>query len=324
MISVLILTRHSFPNLANGNFITNLAIALESQGYKVEKKSLLNLKGEIEPDNLRHLKEEVVKPNILISFVEEVADVKDEIFVEVIKRARRHAKIIFVLHDSRIYEYNLFKLHGEKISFAFDEENNDVIEKIVSNSILRVEEVAEFVTNKEQKQQQIEKSVASFVEESINQLNEREQRLLRAANRWNVIGFLSLAIGVIIAIIFIVVGVQNFDDWFKLVFLTIKSLIAIALLVATSRYSFNLAKTLMNESVKNSDRIHAISFGKFYLQIFGETVEPSDVKDVFRDWNVANESNFAKLDSSDFDPKLVEAVVRVIEVVKSVEKTDKK
>lgn len=73
----------------------------------------------------------------------------------------------------------------------------------------------------------------------------------------------------------------------------------------------------MNESLKVSDRIHAISFGKFYLQVFEQSLTPEELKDIFRDWNINNQSSFAELKSSEYDPKLLESISNLIDKLKN-------
>ncbi len=72
----------------------------------------------------------------------------------------------------------------------------------------------------------------------------------------------------------------------------------------------------MNESLKNSDRMHAISFGKFYLQVFGADIKQSDLKEVFKDWNTNQDSAFVRLNSNEFDPKLLQSFLKFSEIVK--------
>ena len=76
----------------------------------------------------------------------------------------------------------------------------------------------------------------------------------------------------------------------------------------------------MSESLKIADRIHAISFGKFYLQIFKNNLNPNDIKEIFRDWNINNqENNFSKQNSDDYDPKLLEKAIEIVNRVKGKE-----
>jgi hypothetical protein len=165
--------------------------------------------------------------------------------------------------------------------------------------------------------ERIEKNAADYVEETFSRLEKREISLRKKANLWYWIGYGSLVTTIIVAIIFTICSsIPDPENWFKIAFLGLKSTVIIVLLIASSKYSFNLAKTYMNESLKNSDRIHAISFGKFYLQIFGDKVDSSEIKDVFGDWNLDKKSNFLKMDTNDFDPKLVEIITKTIEVLK--------
>jgi len=59
----------------------------------------------------------------------------------------------------------------------------------------------------------------------------------------------------------------------------------------------------MTESLKNADRIHAISFGKFFLQAFGDNVDAKEVKEVFQHWNISNSTSFSGLDADKFDER---------------------
>jgi len=73
----------------------------------------------------------------------------------------------------------------------------------------------------------------------------------------------------------------------------------------------------MSESLKIADRIHAISFGKFYLQVFNQQVEPTEIKEIFRDWNINNQTNtFSSQQSNDYDPKLIEKISELVEKIK--------
>lgn len=168
-----------------------------------------------------------------------------------------------------------------------------------------------------EKQEQIERSAASFVEESIDALNRRERILKIQAIAWYLIGFAALISGVFVAVYYINFNTIETDSVVKIIYQIFKSIFVIGLLVAASRYAFNLGKTYMNEALKNADRIHAISFGKFYLQVFGADVKSDDLKEVFKDWNTNQESPFVRLDSSEFDPKMLEAFFKFVEAMKS-------
>jgi hypothetical protein len=67
----------------------------------------------------------------------------------------------------------------------------------------------------------------------------------------------------------------------------------------------------MSESLKCSDRIHAIGFGKFYLKAYGEKATWLELKEVFQHWNIDRSSTFAALDSSQIDPQIIALISNV-------------
>ena len=75
------------------------------------------------------------------------------------------------------------------------------------------------------------------------------------------------------------------------------------ILAALSRMMFILGRSFMVESIRNADRYHAISFGKFYMEAF-ENVSRQEVKEVLGAWNFDSESNFSKQDAKDIDPNI--------------------
>lgn len=197
----------------------------------------------------------------------------------------------------------------------YQTKKNKIIQDIV-NIFDEINDKPEREKKIEKEKQRIEKTAASFVQESISELSKRELILKRQAMIWYITGVLSLLSGVAIGIIFTLNSAGEISTS-SLVYIAIRNVLIIALLVAVSRYSFNLGKTYMNEALKNADRIHAISFGKFYLQVFGSDIKPDDLKDVFKDWNTNQESAFVKLDSSEIDPQVLQSIIKLSEALKS-------
>lgn len=81
--------------------------------------------------------------------------------------------------------------------------------------------------------------------------------------------------------------------------------------IAFARYAFIFSNSYMHESLKNSERRHAINFGKFYLEAYGANASWEQVKEAFQHWNISNDSAFTKKNTSDFDPKVMENVVEL-------------
>lgn len=222
--------------------------------------------------------------------------------------------------DGKLLEsnYNFLTVAERNGTISFSEINSGK-NRIIDSLIRLLSEMKDLPKKKleaKKETERIEKSAATYVDESITALVRREQSLKNQALIWYILGFLSLTSGISIGLYYL--SSASFDNNSNgiLVYQIIKSLFIIGLLIATARYTFLLGKTYMNESLKNADRIHAISFGKFYLQVFGSNIKPEDLKEIFKDWNTAKDSAFVGLNSADFDPKFLEVLVKFVETIK--------
>lgn len=199
---------------------------------------------------------------------------------------------------------------------------NRVVTIYQLNKVQREEE-------KEEIKERIEKNAGEYIEETMEELRTREKRFNTAATIWYISGYATLVLGVVTAVYFMTASLAFMTTTLnavpRLIYIGLKSIIIIALLVAASKYSFNLGKSFMNESLRNSDRIHAISFGRFYLRAYGEKATWEELKEVFQYWNIDTTSSFTKLEAGDFDPKFLDAVVSVASVLAAKgEKREKK
>jgi hypothetical protein len=175
----------------------------------------------------------------------------------------------------------------------------------------------------EEKRIKFENTAAEYIEEALSELKEREGGLNSKAQFWYWMGYGAIAIGVISAAAFAFASISSFGDtsrWDLVTFSAIKSVVLIGLLLALAKYSFTLGKSFMDESLKNSDRIHAISFGKFYLQAFGDRASPEEMKEVFQHWNISSDNSFSSLSSEMIEPKVLEAVINLMKAAKPSDK----
>lgn len=163
--------------------------------------------------------------------------------------------------------------------------------------------------------QRLESTASKFVDQSLEELRARELKLEKQARFWYWIGFSAIVFGILAAGYLALMNVKNLQDIdtsVGIVALTIlKSILVVGLLLAAARYGFSLAKAYMDEALKNADRIHAISFGKFYLEAYGDTAEPSDVKEVFQHWNTTRSNSFSTQSVSDVDVKTLEMAMQL-------------
>jgi hypothetical protein len=93
------------------------------------------------------------------------------------------------------------------------------------------------------------------------------------------------------------------------------------MLTAVARLAFVLGKSFMVESLRNGDRAHAISFGRFYLQAFGSRADWAEIKEAFQHWNIDSGSSFSSQSPSDVDPIVVQAAVEIVKAVASKAKS---
>jgi hypothetical protein len=181
----------------------------------------------------------------------------------------------------------------------------------------------EAVEQKEDEQREkIKINASAYVDDALKQLQKRETRNSNIAHVWYTVGFISLLAGIWAAI----TGLENLDKisqtnaWIYVIVI-LKSIVIVGLLIAASKYAFDLGKAHMNEALRNADRQHAISFGRFYLQAFGDRLgSAEEIKDIFQTWNIDKDSSFQKLDSNNYDPKFVEKLMEVLSNLASKDK----
>ena len=203
---------------------------------------------------------------------------------------------------------------------AFQTTNNQLDDIIyrVSNAISSF--MARVAVKENQKQEtlkRIEASSTTFIDETLAVLTKKEENYRKYGIIWYIVGFVALLLGaayVALTIKFVPLIPENM--WLEYIYLGLRSLVFIALLIAASKYSFNLGKAYTNESLRNADRIHAISFGRFYLRAFGDRATWPEIKEVFQHWNIDKNSFFTNLDANQFDPKFIEALMEFSKVVK--------
>lgn len=201
---------------------------------------------------------------------------------------------------------------------------NETIERI-HDSILSFQnkKLAKEAEDKETRQF-IESKAAEFIKEATINLTTREKHNKLVAYICYILGFVSLAFGVAFAIYWLYSFslLQNNSDnlhsisWINLIILIVKSIITIGLLIACSKYTFTLGKSFMHESLRNSDRIHAISFGEFFIKAFGDKISSyKEITEIFQNWNIDKSSSFFEMDSKSYDPNFSENLVEVIKVL---------
>ncbi len=164
--------------------------------------------------------------------------------------------------------------------------------------------------------EKIQSNAADFVKVAIRSLAMLEKRDRLLSYFWYGIGFVALIIGIAFAFVGLSqVGQQTNLATESIILVALKTIVVIGLLSACAKYAFVLGKSYSSESLKSSDRIHAIRFGEFYLRAFGDKTRWDELKEVFQHWNIDRNSSFSTLDVSQFDPKIVESLLDVARLV---------
>ncbi|EKO3612147.1 hypothetical protein M3914_003358 [Vibrio metschnikovii] len=168
----------------------------------------------------------------------------------------------------------------------------------------------------EENRKQIESKSQEYVTRALSGLEAKENSFHWLSKMWAGLGALSIVLGVVFMIMSTFYGVNSFHNsqdfsWVYFLYVTFRGLIVVAMFIAFARYAFIFSNSYMHESLKNSERRHAINFGKFYLEAYGANASWEQVKEAFQHWNISSDSAFTKRNASDFDPKVMEKVVEL-------------
>ncbi|PYG82206.1 MULTISPECIES: hypothetical protein [unclassified Pseudomonas] len=179
-----------------------------------------------------------------------------------------------------------------------------------------------------QVQEKIEIKVPEFVASAINSLEGKEKEFAKKATTWNYQGHGAIGLAITASIVAFWYGAYAFStavktniDWFFFCFLIIKGLVIISLFAAWAKHAYTIANAYMHESLKRADRMHAINFGKLYLEVYGNDVSQADMKAVFENWNLDSDSAFTKIRPTNLEPKTLSQVSQIITAVSNAAKT---
>lgn len=168
---------------------------------------------------------------------------------------------------------------------------------------------------KREVQARIELHAADYIGKSLGVLREKEKSFRQTGYLWYFVALLALLGGVSFALWRAFVSAATQPTWVSIVHLAVASAIVVGLLGALSRFAFVLGKSFMVESLRNGDRIHAISFGEFYLKTFPDKTEWSEIKEAFQHWNIDSGSSFKTQSASDIDPQILQTAIEIAKAV---------
>lgn len=267
------------------------------------------------------LKEGMRQADVFIAFLSEYS-VQSPYVIEELVSARALADInkSLLLIPVVIDKIPVPEVINDLFAYIEPDRDSDKLANLLQNAIakysaskeLEAQKIAESKREATATSQRIESNATVYIEEALTKLGHIETRYRFISNAWYLAGFLALITGAAIGGFGLLQwGQQSNREWVDFALVTLKTIVVLSLLGACSKYAFSLGRSYVTEALKSADRIHAISFGKFYLKAFGGNAEWSQLKEVFQHWNIDKGSSFLSSSTTDFDPKIVEKLTEI-------------
>lgn len=185
----------------------------------------------------------------------------------------------------------------------------DAIEKIRLILAAHDEKIKQNEEEQRKSEEKVKTGLSNYIKDVFANLKESEKRNKRFAFWLYLVSIISLIATIVIAVAFVVNR-----DWQTLnveymIAYGVVCLFVIIILISLSKLLFTLAKSFMVEAIRCSDRIHAISFGKFFLDAYGAEASREEVLKAFSSWNIDNGStSFRNQSGEDYDPNILEII----------------
>lgn len=238
----------------------------------------------------------------------------------ILNLSRIHKDKIFVpILSWDVVKHGFKKYYNLEDIIVYKGDLNEVINYLDSKILIfhTQRDLAKLQDDKEK----IESTYKSYLDAAIKDLNNREKSFKNIARNWYLGGLFLLLSSFGCSIYIFHFILNNYDigrpNWQNYLIISVKGLIAVSVLLTSSKYCYSLGKSYMGESLKISDRKHAIRFGEVYLQIVDNKLDPSDLKEVFKDWNISNQtSNFSEQKVNDIENTMWDKIIEFTKAVK--------
>ena len=286
------------------------------QGYNSYYNNLLpNIDVILYPSSQKiHMK---ASDDIISQFEENIKAIKNN--------ARSTLQIIPVKLGVQIWlPPSLLDLYSAIIETESSSIDFKTLEPFLLNLMKKVSERSEILVQEAKDSQiLIEQKAATYIDQSLKSLKKREFNFTGGAIIGYTLGYICLILAICTAIHYTSSYLDNKilatkNIWPILIYFCLRGFAIIGLLVAASRYAFIIAQSSMNEALRNADRTHAISFGKFYITAYPDKVDWDQLKEAFQYWNINNTPGFGTPGATDYDkvdPKLLETICAVVSTI---------
>lgn len=209
--------------------------------------------------------------------------------------------------EFRFRENRLIKRQKEmEQNFTAQLEQYEAMRDNIQNELMRKErELQQLLVNTEREREKyqedsrkaLESKSRAFVTNALETLSKKEDGLKTKASIWSACGATSILIGIIFSILIMFYNAESFHDTTAknlnyYLYMLFRGIIVIGLFITLSRHCFSLGNSFMHESLKISERTHAIKYGEFYLDVSGADAEWENIKEAFSNWNINGRSAF--------------------------------
>jgi len=205
---------------------------------------------------------------------------------------------------------DLLEREQQKLKSQKDNTNKE-IENLLKQETDLTDSINKLISEREsQVSKSLQLKIPEYVDNAINKLTIQEKDFNKKAYLWNIFGIIALSFSVLISIVSFIYSYDlisaNTLDWKIFIYLVFKGLIIIAIFIIFARYAFNVASSYTHESLKRNERIHAITFGKLFLEIYGKDIEQKEMRDIFSNWTIDVQSSFLNNKNTLDEPKILE------------------
>lgn len=170
----------------------------------------------------------------------------------------------------------------------------------------------------QENRERLDRTSKRYVVDAMESLQVQEEKFHRLSELWSRAGAGALVVGLVFFAAVTLTSLYTLPvdpTWELIVFSFVKGLIALTLLGALARYAFLLSNAYVREALKNSDRRHAINFGKFYLESYGAAADWTQVKEAFEHWNISGSNAFSEPETRTEQAATVAQLVPLLEKV---------
>ncbi len=212
-------------------------------------------------------------------------DLYNDLSAEMIKKANQYCKRIFSPDEGKEFLLTTFP----EIAATYDLETKELTESIETEGY-------------------------KYLDETINDLNQREKANRRISFVCYVLSF--IVISALLVFVFwrfcLFTGVEVNFDIQKTIILCVEIIVLSALDISICRFLFLLGKSFMVEAIRCADRAHAIGLGRLYLKLFKGKFKWEELRDVLQSWNIDNGSAFIDLDAKDIEGVSLDKITSII------------